>query len=181
MALFTTTVESAAGGNSTFIGKPGRKLFNTARMSEVSPFAEDDSFFTYALEWDGDVQSQIAICNDEVSTILGKFDDEYTAGAISLTAYPFGDLTQSRTEYLDPKIILFGSEFTDYTKLTLSHSREMWVEETVDEILIKAMEDISTVEWSDGIDTFRLRVDGGELKLEQLVGAAWVIVWVKSV
>jgi len=190
MALFTCTIEDVAGGNSSFTGIPGTKMFNTTRISELYPFGASDSAFEYSLEWDGDVQTSVCIADDTVATILNYFSAVWHTGAIPLTSYPDGDLTRTETVYMDPRIILFGAEFTDYTKLILTHTRELWVNETINNILALAVVGTTAEnEWTDGTSVFRLQVRDEELNLDQEITATgfdgtedidWSNVWSKS-
>ncbi len=102
------------------------------------------------------------------------FAAEWNSGAIPLTSYPYGDLDRTETVYIDPRIIVFGGEFTGYTKLILSHSRELWVEESINEILALAVaSDVdSSVEWTDGVSYFRLDVRDEEIFLDQAIAPA---------
>ena len=191
MALFTVNIDSVAGGNSTFTGIPGRKMFNTTRVSQLSEFGTDDSAFEYCIEWDGDVQTSVCLAEDTVAEILVYFAAEWVSGAIPLTSYPYGDLDTKERVYLDPKIILFGGEFTGYTKLILSHSRELWVVESITDILNLAVQPYEIEGWSDGTSYFRLDVRDGELNLDQTIapstnfrgteGVNWDYIWSKSV
>ncbi len=169
MALFTVTVDSVAGGNSSFIGIPGRKMFNTTRVSQLYEFGTSDSAFEYSLEWDGDVQTSVCIADDTVATILNYFSAEWVSGAIALTSFPQGDLTRTETVYLDQRIILFGAEFDDYTKLKLSHTRQLWVSDTIDEILNLAVQDADSLVYTDDVSTFRLQVREAELFLDETI------------
>lgn len=193
MALFTVSIDSVAGGNSTFTGLPGRKMFNTSRISELYPFGASDSAFEYSLEWDGDVQTSVCIADDPVSTILGYFPASWKPGAIPLTSYPFGNLDETETVYVDPHLILFGAEFDTigYTKLILTHTRTLWVAETIDEILALSVQtDTSPNVWTDGVSYFRLVIRDEELCLDQTIAPStdftgtedvgWSNIWTKS-
>jgi len=192
MALFTVSIDSVAGGNSTFTGIPGTKMFNTTRISELYPFGTSDSAFEYSLEWDGDVQTSVCIADDPLATILNYFSAVWVPGAIPLTSYPDGDTTRTETVYLDPHHILFGAEFTNYTKLILTQTRTLWVAETINEILdLSVVSTSGALTWDDGVSYFRLIVnDGGELALDQTIAPAvdfsgaedvgWSNIWTKS-
>lgn len=192
MALFTVDIDSVAGGNSTFTGIPGRKMFNTTRVSQLWEFGASDSVFEYSIEWDGDVQTSSCIADDAVDTILTYFAAEWVSGAIPLTSFPEGDLSRTETVYLDPRIILFGAEFNDYTKLILSHTRQLWVSETINEILELAVESSDALYWDDSVSYFRLQVRDEELNLDQRITESpgfgegsvedidWSAIWSKS-
>ena len=169
MALFTVNIDSVAGGNSTFTGIPGRKMFNTSRVSQLFEFGASDSAFEYCIEWDGDVQTSVCIADDTVAEILVYFASEWVSGAIPLTSYPNGDLDNKETVYLDPRIIVFGGEFTNYTKLILSHSRQLWVSESINEILDLSVQGGERHEWTDGTTVFRLVVEDEELVLQEAI------------
>ena len=175
MALFTVSIDSVAGGNSTFTGIPGRKMFNTTRVSELYEFGASDSAFEYSLEWDGDVQTSVCIADDTVATILNYFESTWNPGAIPLTSYPFGDLDRTETVFLDPHLILFGAEFSNrgFTKLILTHTRQLWVSETIDEILALAVaSSTGALEWDDGVSYFRLIIRDEELCLDSTIAPA---------